>query len=461
MNTRNIAALASGLAALPAGAALGATPEKPNILIIIADDLSYYNLGCYGAENNKTPNIDALADEGMRFERAYNSVSMSCPTRHCLYTGMYPYHHGGYPNHSRIKDGIKTMPVYMAELGYRVGLSGKWHVNPAVSFPFEDIPGFPKGCTSPKTDWTMDGVTKFVDRDKDQPFCLVVASINPHAPWTGGDRSVFDPKTIKLPPNFADTPEMREGYVAYMAEVGLLDKQVGQITAMLRKRKLMDNTLIFFLSEQGTQVAGAKWTNWYPGVHAGMIARWPGHIKPGSVAQAIVQYEDILPTIVTLAGGKPADMDGRDLTPVLTGKTDTHRKYAFHFHANIPEGPAYPIRAVSNGRYRLIWNLTPEAQYKEKHVENNAWFISWKASQDEHAKKMVERWYHRPEFELYDITADPFEMNNLAGGEQYAALQDVLLKELKAWMAQQNDPGASADRQQPKKPGGGKTQDEE
>ncbi len=443
-----VPAVSSGLSNGDPASSAGknAAQDRPNVLIIIADDCNYYNIGCYGAENNRTPNIDALAEEGMRFTNAYNSVSMSVPTRHCLYTGMYPMKHGGYPNHSSIREGIKTMPVYLSELGYRVGLAGKWHIKPLASFPFDSIPGFPAECVTKDPSHTLDGVTEFVTRDPNQPFCMVLASVNPHAPWTGGDPSKYDRSKLVLPPIFVDTPETRKSYASYLAEVDLLDQEVGEVVSLLKEKGMYDNTLIFFLSEQGSQFVGAKWTNWYPGVRAAMIAKWTGHIKPGRVTDAIVQYEDILPSLILLAGGTPgSDMDGRNILPLLEGKTDKHREYAFHVHNNIPEGPAYPIRSVSDGRYRLIWNLTPERTYKEKHIENAVWFKSWKASEDPQAQFIVNRWYHRPEFELYDITVDPFELNNLADDKQYAKIKTRLHKALKEWMESQNDPGAAAD----------------
>ena len=179
------------LGGLAIGNGFAQTPSKPNILLIIADDCSYYDIGCFGAVNNKTPHIDALARQGIKFNSAYNSVSMSTPTRHCVYTGMYPMHHGGYANHSSVNADVKSLPTYLGNLGYRVGLAGKWHIKPLANFPFEDVPGFPKGCTSPNTDYHTKGIEKFMERDASQPFCLVLASINSHAPWTGGDASVF------------------------------------------------------------------------------------------------------------------------------------------------------------------------------------------------------------------------------------------------------------------------------
>lgn len=132
------------LGGLAIGNGFAQTPSKPNILLIIADDCSYYDIGCFGAVNNKTPHIDALAEQGIKFNNAYNSVSMSTPTRHCVYTGMYPMHHGGYANHSSVNADVKSLPTYLGNLGYRVGLAGKWHIKPLANFPFEDVRDSPK-----------------------------------------------------------------------------------------------------------------------------------------------------------------------------------------------------------------------------------------------------------------------------------------------------------------------------
>ena len=445
----NICLLGS-LGATPVAAQI---PSKPNLVLIIADDCSYYDIGCFGATNNKTPHIDQLAEEGMKFNNAYNSVSMSTPTRHCLYTGMYPMHHGGYANHSRVRNNVRSMPTYLGKLGYRVGLTGKQHINPKKNFPFEIIPGFPENCTGLKTTHDMKGVEEFVSRDPSQPFCLVVASINPHAPWTGGDPSVFDRMKLQLPPQFVDTPETREQYAHYLAEIGLLDNEVGDVVQLLDRKGLRKNTLVIFVSEQGTQFAGAKWTNWSAGVKSAMIASWLGVIKEGSETEAIVQYEDVLPTFIELAGGRmPEAIDGRSLVDVISGKRKTHHKYAYHVHNNVPEGPPYPIRSISDGHYRLIWNLTPDAKYVEKHIVRNKWYISWTEADTKQSHRLLNRFEHRPEYELYDIRKDPFEMHNLAGKRKYARTEKKLRTALLEWMEDQHDPGAAADkpRQPPK-----------
>lgn len=454
MENRVLKNVATGLFVTSASLVM-AQKQQPNFLLIVADDCSYYDIGCFGATNNETPNIDRLAREGVKFNRAYNSVSMSTPTRHCLYTGMYPVRNGGYANHSRVNPDVRSMPYYLGKSGYRVGLAGKWHINPEENFPFENVSGFPKACTGLNTVYTTDGIAEFMKRNEKEPFCLVVASTNPHAPWTGGDASVFDRAKLKLPPYFIDTPETREQYARYLAEVGLLDRQVGDVVALLKKYKLEDHTLVIFVSEQGSQFAGAKWTNWSAGVKSAMIARWPGKIRPGTETEAIVQYEDILPTFIDLAGGKAESvMDGRSLQKLLKGKTDAHRKYAFHVHHNFPEGPPYPIRSVSDGHYRLIWNLTSGREYKEKHIEKAPWFLSWKECQDEHSQRVMKRFKQRSEIEFYDIIADPMEMTNLADQAMYAGKIEELKKELQAWMKSQGDLGVEMDIVKHKKTNG-------
>lgn len=446
-NTISILSACSLLSLAGNGFAVENKQKPTNFLIIVADDCSYYDIGCFGSKNNKTPNIDKLAEEGLKFNRAYNSASMSTPTRHSLYTGMFPMKHGGYANHSEVKSDVKSMPFYLGKLGYRVGLAGKWHIHPLQNFPFERVPGFQEDCVSPDPSYTLDGISEFMSRDNNNPFCLVLASINPHMPSTGGDASIYDRAKLKLPPYFVDTKETRESYAKYLAEVSLLDQEVGDAIQLLKKHNLYDNTLIIFISEQGSQFAGGKWTNWSAGVKSAMIAKWPGKIKPKTQTNAIVQYEDILPTLVDIAGGKKLNgIDGNSFYKLLKGESNTHWKYAYHVHNNVPEGPAYPIRSISDGKYRLIWNLTPEKEYVEKHIKNAKWFKSWEKEQTKEAGLILNRYKFRPEFELYDIEKDSVEFNNLINDVKYKDKISVLKKELVYWMKSQGDLGIEMDK---------------
>jgi len=436
---------------------------RPNFVIVMADDLATYELGCYGGKNVATPSIDKLAGQGMRFTRMFASEAMCVPIRSSLYTGLFPARHGACRNHAAAKPGTKSVPHYLEPLRYRVGLTGKVHVKPREVFPFEGVPGFEPNCTAPAADYTQDGIRKFMTRDPQQAFCLFVCSTLPHAPWTVGDASKFPPDKLALPPVWADTPKVRQAFSHYCAEVDALDKQVGDVVKTLEEAGLKDNTVVLFLGEQGAQFPGAKWTLFDPGVRSAMIARWPGRIKPGAVSDAIVQYEDVLPTLIELAGG-PAEkgLDGRSFVGVLTGGKTELREYAFGIHNNVPEGRPYPIRSIRSKKYSLILNLTPEKEYHEKHVmdiDREDYWKSWVegAKKDPKAAAMLNRFLKRPPVELYDVEKDPWELENRADRPDLAAVRRELEDQLRAWMKQQDDPGAALDVEKAERQDKGKT----
>jgi arylsulfatase A-like enzyme len=182
-----------------------------------------------------------------------------------------------------------------------------------------------------------------------------------------------------------------------------------------------------------------------------MIARWPGRIKPGTTSHAIAQYEDILPTLIDLAGGNTEkDLDGTSLAGVLTGAKEGHRDYAYGVHNNVPEGRPYPIRSIRSKKYKLILNLAPENPYHEKHVmdiDREDYWKSWveAAKTDPVAARWVDRYLKRPAVELYDAENDAWEVENLAGRPELAGVRRELEQELRRWMQRQGDSGAALD----------------
>lgn len=447
--------------------------NPPNFILMIADDLSYTDIGPYGSDNVKTPNLDALAAEGIKFNHCYNSIAMCVPTRNMLYSGLYPVRTGSYRNHTHSRKGTVSMVQYFHQLGYRVGLSGKLHVGPRDSFPFEIIPGLTENCVSATDNYNYDNVKKFLTRDREQPFFLVAGYIQPHVPWTMGDPSQFDRKKLKLPPHWADTPETRESYANYLAEVAFLDKQIGELMKIVDDEGLRENTIVMFLSEQGAQFPGAKWTCWEQGLHAGAFIRWPGVIKPGTQSDALISYVDFVPTMLDIARNygrcsqnfvsdesesfmiydlDNLDLDGTSFLNVLLGKTKEHSKYAYGIHNNIPEGPSYPIRSVRTKDFAYIRNLTPDEQYLIKFVQlqpNQPYYPSWrKAAENGNslAISSIDRNEYRPKEELYDLRNDPWEMNNLVDSANHKEILQELRNALDEWMKVQNDPGASLDK---------------
>ncbi len=426
---------------------------KPNFLVMIADDATYNDLSVYGGQNVKTPNIEQLAKDGMVFRGAYLSMAMCNPCRSELYTGMYPARNGACWNHSACRPGTKSIVHHLGDLGYRVALCGKKHVVPAESFEFEKVLGIEPGCVHPDPEFGTEGISEFLGQTGEQPFCLVTGLIEPHSPWTVGNPDHFDTEKLKLPLNMADTPETRRDYAKYLAEIEYLDQEIGEILKALDESGKAEDTLVIFTSEQGSQFPGNKWTNWNTGVHTGFIVRWPGQVEPGSQTNAMIQYADVLPTLIQAAGADPPqnEIDGSSFLDVILGEADRHRELAYFMHNNIPEGPPYPIRAVTDGQYHYIRNLTPEAIYIEKHLMGPPkWHDYWATwvfdtTFSERTRMLVSRYMKRPPEQLYRLDEDPYEMTNLADDAEHADAKKRLSEELDRWMESQGDPGAEID----------------
>lgn len=429
--------------------------DKPNILIVMADDCTFNDLPLYGGQNAKTPNIDALASQGLTFNKAYLCSAMCQPCRAELFTGKYPMNNGCAWNHSASRPNTKSMPHVLGNLGYRVGIAGKIHVKPADVFPFQKVAGFDASCVrEPTKPHQLDGVAEFVG--KPNPFCLVVALVEPHVPWVMGDASAYKPKSLQLPPNIADTPVTREAFSRYLAEISYMDGQVGELLETLEASGKANNTIVLFTSEQGSQFPGCKWTNWDTGLHTALIARWPEKIAAGVRTDALVQYCDVLPTLVELAGGDSSSgFDGTSFAKVLYGASQSQRQFAFGMHNNLPEGPAYPIRTVTDGEFRFIRNLTPDELYIEKHLMgkngngklNNPYWSTWTWASQQKPKvyNLVKRYMSRPAEQLYRTTNDPYEMQNLAKDSSMKGRKAALAEQLDMWMAAQGDPGIAQD----------------
>jgi uncharacterized sulfatase len=413
--------------------------KRPNFVFIIADDCTYRDIGCYGGQAY-TPNIDKLATEGMLFTQCFQSAPMCSPTRHNIYTGLYPVKSGAYPNHTFAKEDTKSVVHYLKPLGYRVVLSGKKHINPREIFPFE--------YSGKDNNPDFRSIDKLLGecKESDTPFCLFACSNEPHTPWNKGDPSRYDAAKLKLPPYFVDTEETRENMTRYLAEITYYDGQVGQALALLDKYDLADNTLVIVVSEQGSSFPFGKWTCYDTGLQSAFIARWPGKIKPGTVSNALIEYGDVLPTFIEAAGQTPPSiLDGRSLLPVLLGETKEHKKYVFGEMTTrgINNGSRYfGIRSIRSRRFKYVWNFTPEIKFRNV-CTNSKIFESWrlKAATDADAAEKVRRYEHRPEEELYDVVKDPYEWNNLADDPEYAAVKAELRKRLLDWMQAMGDKG--------------------
>ena len=428
-----------------------ALPEsgKPNILLILADDLSWFDLGCYGSKDVNTPNIDKLAREGMTFSNAYTATAMCAPSRQQLYTGLFPVRSGAMANHSSVKPGTKSMVHHLGELGYQVSLSGKEHFGPPASFPFERR----EGLTIPSGS---------------KPFCLVHASRKPHDGWP--DAQGYDPNEITVAPYLVDNQETRTALSRYFTEITQLDQDVKTLLADLKAKGKADNTVVIFTSEQGSAFYGGKWTCYDRGLKTAFIVKWPGLIKRGSKSDALIQYVDLVPTLVEIAGGNSTQVDtgrkgapgggngfdGKSFLEVLRGERREHNSYVYGIHTMQGAwiGGPYPIRSIRDERYKYIWNPMHEGGFVNFNNIGNrlqCW-QSWlrDAKTNPEAAEIVRRWVKRPEIEFYDTEKDPYELSNLAKDPGYAKLIIHLKKKLESWMAQQGDLGIKTELSNPK-----------
>ncbi|MDF1842720.1 MAG: sulfatase-like hydrolase/transferase [Rubripirellula sp.] len=418
--------------------------NKPNLLFVIADDCTFRDIGCYGGQAH-TPNIDGLAGEGVRMTHCFQTAPMCSPTRHNIYTGQYPVKTGAYPNHTSTYGHVNNITHYLKPLGYRVALSGKTHIGPRNLFPFE----YSVANKNPDMR-AIDELMAECSKSK-TPFCLFACSNEPHSPWNKGDASRYPPQDVKLPPYLADTPEVRDAFSRYLAEITFYDRQVGQLLELLDKHELAQDTLVMVVSEQGNSFPFAKWTCYDNGLQSAMIVRWPGQIEPGSVSDAMVEYVDVTPTFVELAGGKlPAELDGKSMVEVLRGNAQEHKEFVYGVMTTrgiINGNDSYPIRSIRSRNHKLILNLNNSEPFTNACTKSREFQSIVRAAEtgDLKAKQVVQRYQNRPAIEFYDVIADPLEMNNLADSSAHQQTIKQLKQQLYRWMESQGDRGAATE----------------
>jgi len=446
--------------------ALAAEEKRPNFLIIIADDLCWRDLGYEGNKQVKTPRLDQLRTQSMQLTGMFNPATTCSPTRHALYTGLYPVRSGAYPNHTKVYDGTRSLFTHLKDAGYRVALQNKEHVGPPASFPYQHIEG--------ADDFT--GTKSFLMKDAAQPWFLVYASNDPHSPWNRGTPPV-EPAKLSIPPYLHDNLQTRKQLANYYGEIGKLDSQAGSLLDLLDETKQAENTIVLFVSEQGSSFPyGGKWSVYDNGIRASAILRWPGKVAPGSTSRALMQYVDVAPTFLAAAGIDPEKIDvncpdadgktgfdGRSFLGILADGGDSFRTHVFAEATTLGVHGAkepYPMRAVRDTRYKLIRNLAPDNTYWIGGIHGSQPFTSWQNNAtnkpDPALAARVKFLSHRPSEELYDLVTDPFETKNLASSPDLASIKATLGQELDAWMKQQGDKGLATEMKAPSRLAKGK-----
>jgi N-sulfoglucosamine sulfohydrolase len=437
------------LAAAADGAAATA-PSRPNIVLFIADDLTWHDIGAYGGDDVRTPNLDRLSRESLKFQYAFAASPTCTPSRSAIYTGIYPMRNGAHANHSLINDGITTLPIYLKQLGYRVVLAGKSHIGPREAFPFEYLadsnvmpPGKHELLWTDLNTAAVDALLKTHDRA--QPLCLIVAAHSPHVYWLPNDG--YEPASVRIPPYLLDTAETRAARCDYYTDVTHMDQQVGEVRASLAKHGYSDNTLFVFTADQGAQWPFSKWSLYDAGIRTPLLVRWPGKTRDGSSTDAMVSLIDLLPTFLEAAGGTaPHDIDGQSFLGVITGSTDHHRDEVFAAHTGDKEMNHAPMRAIRTTRFKYIVNLRPDVRYTT-HIsdagprDGRTYWDSWLrvARADPLAAMVIKRYYEKPPEELYDLSKDPYELNNVAADPAYGKTLAELRDRVKQWRLQQGE----------------------
>lgn len=456
---RRIRSFALVLGGLCAGMSASAE-APPNVLIFLADDMTYSDCGPYGSDQVATPHLDRFAQESLTFDAMYTSTAMCVPTRAQLWSGLYPVRGGCYPNHSQLHDDVVPLPTHLKALGYRIGAMGKKGSNPPGLYDFD----WTGGALNPIT---LAEAEAFIRDADERPFLLWVGSNQPHTPWNKGPRERYDADELTVPDYLVDTPETREAMVKYYAEISEVDREFGDFLQVLDESGQAENTIVIFTSEQGSSLPfGGKWSCYENGLKTAWIVRWPGRVAPGTRTAAQTQYVDFAPTMVEIAGGDPvaasagrADaegstgFDGRSFLSVLLGEAQTHRKYVFGAHTTIGVAGAtasgYGIRSVSDGEFKLIVNLQPEHTFSCANTQpDDQPLKSWREAGeqgDAWARQRAHAYVKRPALELYDLARDPQELRNLAEDPAHAGRIDELRLVLGEWMRQQGDLGVETE----------------
>lgn len=442
--------------------------KKPNILLILSDDHSLPHLGSYGDENckrfNITPYLDAFAEEGIRFNRAYTTAPQCAPSRISIFTGQAPIELGVSRFAQPSKNDVPFFTDLLRENGYWVGLEGRHHhldgkVRDAehIVKTLEEL-GMKRleerfdyvNITSTKKDLSQNPslFSSVLDRiPEGQPFFLYFGFNQPHRKWTEEHEGI-DPDALKLPADFPDLPEVREDYARYLNQVRDLDRGFGQIYEILKERNLDHNTIIIFMGDNGEALLRGKGTLYQRGLNVPLLVRWDEHIRAG-VSDDLISGIDLAPTILEAAGiNSGSEMKGKSFLPELLGQKDEEQKYVFAergWHAgDIRATDGLDLsRSVTSDTYSYIYNALPNRTYTPVDMpKTEAWKAIVSAHENERLDALFESLYFknpRPIFELYNIKEDPFQLNNLSGKEKSQAIEKQLRTELEKWMIQQGD----------------------
>ena len=453
-----------------------------NILLITVDDMNYDTPNIVrGVAPDVTPNIDALAKSGLRFVNSHVTVAVCQPSRQTLMTGRYPHHSGSVGFYPINKD-CPTLQESLKAAGYDLGILGKvGHLAPPEKFPWDyqhDAYDLGMG-RDPSMYYKY--ANEFLAKAKadKKPFFLMANSHDPHRPFAGsvGDKNanehpaappapgvidkgdgsrpnkhpdptrIYKPEEVQVPGFLPDLPKVREELAQYASSCHRADETVGQVLKALHESGLEDNTVVFFLSDNGMSFPFAKSNCYLTSTRTPLIIRWPGRIKPGTVdSQNFVAGIDFMPTILDILHlQKPANMDGCSYLPLLDGQKQDGRDHVFTVYNETAARNSYPMRCCQDAHFGYIYNQWGGTgkEYKADNITGLSFPAMQEAAKtDPNLAKRVELYLHRTPEELYDLQHDPACLHNLINDPAYKSTVASYRQQLLTWMRDVKDPYA-------------------
>ena len=415
----------------------GSESQRPNILWIIAEDLSP-DLACYGTAIVKTPNIDKLASQGVRYTNAFTTSPVCSPSRSAFMTGMYQTSIGAHHHRSHryddytLPEPVKVFTDYFRSAGYFTcncaGLDwqkpGKTDFNFKVEKPFDG------------TDWRQ--------RKQGQPFYAQINLSETHRPFKKDPENPIDENKVELSPYYPDHPIAKRDWADYLECIQVLDKNVGKVLKRLEEEGLADNTIVFFFGDNGRPHVRCKQFLYEGGIRVPLIIRSPGHITPGTVVDDLVSAIDFAPTSLKLAGIEPPKyMQGQ----IFLGPETQKREFIIAARDRC-DGTVDRIRCVRTRRFKYIRNYFPNRPYMQFNLYKRHSYPVWSLLQVLFVEGKLTPQQQlflactRPEEELYDLHTDPYEVNNLAGDPEHQKTLEELRSILDKWLQQTGDQGA-------------------
>lgn len=435
-----------------------ASAAQPNVVLIIADDVAWDDLGCTGNAAVRTPNIDRLAAQGMSFERAFITASSCSPSRASILTGRYPHSTGAQELHWPLPATQHTFVDQLRAAGYWTAAVGKWHLGDEAKSRFDvvkeaSMAGFvlPSGPNAGKVAMVAQGdssgCTEWVptlrERPRDKPFLLWLAALDAHRDYEeNAIPNPHRPEEVIVPPYLPDGPDTRKDLALYYNEITRLDGYVGRVMAELEAQGVARDTVVIFLSDNGRPFPRCKTTVLDSGLRTPLIVRWPSGVAAKSVAGGLVNSIDLAPTILELAG-LPIDpeIQGRSIRPIFQNPSASIQDYVFG-EQNWHDYRAH-ARTVRDHRFRYLRNTLPELPMAASaDGVRSLTFQEMRRLRD--AGKLTPAQAEvfrvpRPVEELYDLETDPFELHNLIDDPAHAAKRDELRAVLYRWVVDTKD----------------------